>query len=108
MSQALPPAANVVSLSDYKDEKEWQRIMPMLKDMEEAFNAQPKSVAELAEEDAIEHQLKAIECCTRAKMLLLRALSNPEKGSLVPAELKLKKLLERDNAVVAASFGNKK
>lgn len=66
-------AENVVSLSDYKDEKEWQRIMPMLKAIEEEFAAQPKSAAELAEEDAIEQQLKAIECCTRVKVLLLKS-----------------------------------
>lgn len=95
-------AENVVSLSEYKGEKEWQRIMPMLKAMEEAFDAQPKSAAELAEEDAIEHQLKAIECCTRAKLLLLRALNDPAKGALSWHETRMKKLLENDRSVVAA------
>lgn len=95
-------ADNVVSLSEYKDEEEWQRIMPMLKAMEEAFDAQPKSAAELAEEGAIEHQIKAIECCTRAKLLLLRALNDPAKGALSWHEIRLKKLLEKDRSVAAA------
>lgn len=93
---------NVVLLSDYKDEKEWQRIMPMLKAMEEEFDAQPKSAAELAEEDAIEQQLKVIECCTRAKVLLLRVLSDPSGGTLGPSDARLKKLLENDRSVAAA------
>lgn len=103
MPLSSPPANNVVvSLSEYKDEKEWQRIMPILKAMEEEFNAQPKSAAELAEEDAIEHQLRAIECCTRAKVLLLRTLNDPARRALSWHETRLKKLLENDKSVAAA------
>lgn len=94
--------ADVISLADAKFEHEWQRILPILKEAEAAFDAQPITLQEQAEEAAIAAQLHAIDLCTRAKVLLLRALSNQEKGQLTTSEVRLKKLLNTDKAVIHA------
>lgn len=96
---------NVVNLSDKRSDKEWERILPILAEVEAAFalrESTPEAQAQAAENDQIETQLSAIDCCTRAKLILLRALDNPEKGQLSQNELRLRKLLKSDRAVPAA------
>ena len=104
---------NVVNLSDKRSDKEWERILPILTEVEAAFalcESTPEAQAQAAaENDRIETQLSAIDCCTRAKLILLRALDNPEKGPLSQNELRLRKLLKSDRAMLAAqakSAGN--
>lgn len=98
--------SNVIDLQELKSDKEWQRILPILAEVEAIValrEATPEArAAAAAEDERIETQISAIKCCTRAKLLLLRALNNPESGRLTTSEVRLKKLLESDRAVAAA------
>lgn len=97
-------SAKVVSLDKARVEAAedalWARITPMLEEMEAYFNAQPLTEFELADQDAVERQLTAIERCTRVKSILLQLLRSPSRGTLCLHEIKLKNLLESESCVV--------
>lgn len=97
-------SAKVVSLdkarAEAAEEALWARITPMLKEMDAYFNAQPMTELELADQDAVERQLTAIERCTRVKSILLQLLRGPSIGTLCLHEIKLKNLLESEPCVV--------
>jgi len=92
--------SNIVKLSDRREQQEWQRIMPLLELLETTLNSIPPTAEELAEEDVIGTQLKALDCQARAKVLLLRTLENPEAGATSYSDTRLKKILENDPAVI--------
>lgn len=90
----------VIDLSTIRQEREWQRIMPLLELLETTLNSTPPTAEQLAEEEIIDTQLKAIDCKTKAKLLLLRALENPEAGPLSHTDTRVKNALENDPAVI--------
>jgi len=91
---------NVINLSNYKKEKEWERVGRFLEELEKELNSITPTEEDLAEDEIILNQIKAIECLAKAKVLLLRALLNPEKGNLSFNEVKLKSNLESDKSII--------
>lgn len=91
---------NVIHLSDIREVREWQRLLPLLHQVEVALNARTSSDEQRDEDVMISNQLKAIDCITQAKLLLLRALENHEAGLISSRDAKLKYALENDPAVV--------